>query len=60
MVLLWYYHRRKSGKAAKYKQSNTYDFTIQNTLFVEFLIKIFVCFEEIAYFCPQSNINISL
>ena len=48
MVLLWYYHRRKSGKTAKYKQSNTYAFATQNTLFVNFLIKLFVCFVIIA------------
>ncbi len=45
MVFIWYLLRRKSGKAAKYKQSNTYAFATQNTLFADFLIKIFVCFE---------------
>ena len=48
MVFIWYLLRRKRGKAAKYKQSNTYAFATQNTLFIEFLIKLFVCFEEIA------------
>ena len=46
MVFIWYLLRRERGKAAKYKQSNTYAFATQNTLFADFLIKIFVCFEE--------------
>ena len=46
MVFIWYLLRRERGKATKYKQSNTYAFATQNTLFADFLIKLFVCFEE--------------
>ena len=48
MVFIWYLLRRKSGGTTKHKPRKIISSATQNTMFINFLAKIFVCFVKIA------------